>query len=1119
MKQRHKITILTLLALPLILGFTKWEKREKDPFITARAMPFVYPSLNGEPKFSSQFHFNHINRGTVLNNYRGAGVTVAIIDSGLNTTHEDFLDGATTNISNKSAYVEETGTSYSNIQIQSVEEHGRSIIEDTHPEAAGHGTNVASTVGAMVNGVGTAGISANVTLLVLKTNYMFTEINAAIYYAADNGADIINMSLGAYEESFIDGHGKQQNGIEGASTYFQTAINYAYNKGVTVIAAAGNEKTDHYSYPASNNNVIGVGALGRNTSTTIASYSNFGLHNVDIVSPGSVYVADIGGVSAYTETQGTSFAAPIVASAAAIYKGKYPTATPAKIEQRLKETAYDLGAAGPDATFGYGRLDLSALLVDEVPVTGVEINPTSLTLRVGDTSQVSATILPENASNKNHIFISENDAIATVNEDTGVVTAHSVGTTRIGVLTDDLFEAYTDVTVVAAGTPLEITGLDIVDTTINLGVGATKTLDINLTPNNANYNDLNFVSNNESVATISSAGVVTALKSGIATITASAKVGTKSDTVTINVLNVTNTTETYYFKDQYWGATPANWTSVKDAFGYDTNRVQVTKSASGASATSPKSFTNIQGITFGVSSNASKGAGTVKVYLKETATSTTKTEVGSFTISSTGGTTRRESPTIVPSINNSGFIQFEVICSTNSVYIHDIKIDYQEVVPDPVAVTGVTINPKTLSLTVGENSQATFTIAPSNATNKEVTFSSLNTSVATVTSDGLITAVSEGSTTIRVTTTDGNKTDDLSLTVSPAPVYEPYLNVDFSAFKKNYIFGEALALSSIMAEHRASNGTITNLTGTDLTLVSGSTKELGVVPLNFSYDGLTASVNITVTNVGSYTGAVAKDPLTIKGDSFAPAISTTTGTNYSSLSASGYTFAGVGLRNLDSYIMVYTSGHFRNVSALETIKSLKLDYKTGGSSASVQAFRFGTTEITSASGAAHTTLTSSAGGTSATVNAPAGTTHFRIDVSSKNLQANITITFESGSTYTFTAAEQAAAYEDYFMAVTHEECLVTDVKLTTWNHLKTEFDAMLPEAQNLIRTTASVEFNARYNIIVAGYGYTNFLVSGGTGLGRDLKNFENKLPILIMGLGLPLSVCFYIALKKRKKTL
>ena len=115
-------------------------------------------------------------------------------------------------------------------------------------------------------------------------------------------------------------------------------------------------------------------------------------------------------------------------------------------------------------------------------------------------------------------------------------------------------------------------GLDIVDTTINLGVGATKTLDINLTPNNANYNDLNFVSNNESVATISSAGVVTALKSGIATITASAKVGTKSDTVTINVLNVTNATETYYFKDQYWGATPANWTRVKDAFGYDTNR-------------------------------------------------------------------------------------------------------------------------------------------------------------------------------------------------------------------------------------------------------------------------------------------------------------------------------------------------------------------------------------------------------------------------------------------------------------------------------------------------------------------------------------------------------------------
>ena len=127
------------------------------------------------------------------------------------------------------------------------------------------------------------------------------SLDVAIRYAADNGADVINMSLGAYAENFTDGFGDAQEGDSSVATALTTAINYAHSKDCVVVAAAGNELTYRKSYPACNSGVIGVGALAEKSGTKAADFSNYnsssdtstGNNNVDVMAPGVVYTAQV----------------------------------------------------------------------------------------------------------------------------------------------------------------------------------------------------------------------------------------------------------------------------------------------------------------------------------------------------------------------------------------------------------------------------------------------------------------------------------------------------------------------------------------------------------------------------------------------------------------------------------------------------------------------------------------------------------------------------------------------------------------------------------------------------------------------------------------------------------
>jgi len=209
-----------------------------------------------------------------------------------------------------------------------------------------HGTQVSGIVAAEHNDQGIAGVSRGAKIMPLKVTdssgvYTSADLCDALHYAADNGARIVNMSLG------------------GPLSYaVQDAVNYAHSKGVVLFAAAGNNGDGTIWYPAGYQNVVGVGATTNRDEK--ASFSN---HNssVDITAPGqNVYTTNrFGG---YISTSRTSFASPHGAGLAALVLSAKPSYTPMQVERAIEKYADDLGAPGRDDYFGYGRINAYATI-------------------------------------------------------------------------------------------------------------------------------------------------------------------------------------------------------------------------------------------------------------------------------------------------------------------------------------------------------------------------------------------------------------------------------------------------------------------------------------------------------------------------------------------------------------------------------------------------------------------------------------------------------------------------------------------------------------------------------------------------------------------------------------
>lgn len=271
-------------------------------------------------------------------------VTIAIIDSGIDTDHEEFI-GRISELSYNAA----------------TKQVGISKVEDD----LGHGTNVAGIIAAeRNNNIGIDGITDNVQLLIIKANnageetYANSNIVEGIYYAVDNGADIINLSLGS----------------ESNDPSISEAIDYAYENEVFVVAASGNDGTDVPIYPAALPNVISVGSIGENS--TISDFSSFG-ESIDLVAPGElIYTTHLD--NGYAQVSGTSFAAPHVAAVLALLLSNGIYSFP-EVYEIIYQSAIDLGTIGKDIYYGYGSIDAyKTVISDLVQISFETFNSSSL---------------------------------------------------------------------------------------------------------------------------------------------------------------------------------------------------------------------------------------------------------------------------------------------------------------------------------------------------------------------------------------------------------------------------------------------------------------------------------------------------------------------------------------------------------------------------------------------------------------------------------------------------------------------------------------------------------------------------------------------------------------------
>ncbi len=294
--------------------------------------------------------------------YTGQETVVAVIDTGVDYTHSD-LD--------------------SNIWINSKEIPGNNLDDDRNGfvddirgwdfvnddsapmDEEGHGTHVAGIIAAENNGFGTTGVAFNAKIMPVRVlgeagGYQ-SDIAAGIRYAVDNGADAINLSLGANL----------------TSAQAANAIKYAAEKGVVVVMAAGNESQSQPLYPAryAINYGIAVGAVNRNNQ--MPGFSNkAGTTQLDyVVAPGvNVYSTWMG--NSYQFSSGTSMASPYVAGVAALILSANPNLSAAQVETILTSTANAnatsvQAASSVNSTTG-SRLRSSAAMVDSVTGTTID---------------------------------------------------------------------------------------------------------------------------------------------------------------------------------------------------------------------------------------------------------------------------------------------------------------------------------------------------------------------------------------------------------------------------------------------------------------------------------------------------------------------------------------------------------------------------------------------------------------------------------------------------------------------------------------------------------------------------------------------------------------------------
>ena len=510
-----------------------------------------------------------------------------------------------------------------------------------------------------------------------------------------------------------------------------------------------------------------------------------------------------------------------------------------------------------------------------VPVATVSLSSTELSLTEGDTYELIATVVPSNSSEKTVTWSSSNTSVATVSS-SGIVTANSVGIATITVKTDDGGKtANCSVTV----KPVSVSSVTLDKETLSLKIGETYSLTATVLPDKAANKNVSWSSSDTSVATVDSNGKVTAIGVGSARITVITEDGGKkaSCSVSVNPISVTGVSLNKTSMTLLIGGTEKLTATVSPSNATDKN---VTWSSSNTNIATVDSNGNVSAINVGtaiITVKTEDGGKTATCSVTVNPVAVTNVSLNQTSLTMTVGDTQTLTATVSPSnatdksvtwsssntsvatVNSSGLVTAKAAgTATITVTTNDggkkatcsVTVKAQT-----VSVTGVSLDRTSMSMTVGDTQTLTATVTPFNATNKSVIWSSSNTSVATVSSSGLVSAKAAGSTTIIVTTNDGGKKATCSVTVKAQTVSVTGVSLDKTAMSMTV--GDTQTLTATVIPSNATNKSVTwSSNNTFVATVSSSgevtAKATGsaTITVTTSEGGKTAFCVVTVIQSG-----------------------------------------------------------------------------------------------------------------------------------------------------------------------------------------------------------------------------------------------------------------------------
>lgn len=292
------------------------ERLSKNPHVKFAELDRLVKSnfVPNDPYFGSAWHLGKVNAPAAWDLGQGSGVTIAILDSGVDGSHPDL---AAQMVPGYNFYDNNTNTA----------------------DVFGHGTAVAGVAAAASNnGVGVTGVAGQAKIMPIRVSDLngwayYSTITQGITYAADHGARIANASFA---------------GVAGSAS-IQNAAQYMKSKGGLVFVSAGNNGVDENVAPTTT--LIPVSATDEwDNRTSWSSYGSF----VALSAPGITYTTSRGG--SYQQWSGTSFSSPLAAGVAALMMSAKPSLDVGQVEQLLYASAVDIGAPGRDIYYGYGQI-------------------------------------------------------------------------------------------------------------------------------------------------------------------------------------------------------------------------------------------------------------------------------------------------------------------------------------------------------------------------------------------------------------------------------------------------------------------------------------------------------------------------------------------------------------------------------------------------------------------------------------------------------------------------------------------------------------------------------------------------------------------------------------------